>query len=97
MSDVPDKCPIQLQPLKPYYGDDPKKVRAFEKDIQTAETIAKYINRKMEMADDRPMMITYGEIAASLQIDERKVHQYLLQLSSSTDNSVLIQRPKAGS
>lgn len=94
MSDVPDQCPIQLQPLKPYYGDDPKKARAFEKDVQTAENIAKYINRKMETADGRPAMITYGEIAASLHLDETKVRNYLLQLRSSTDNSIRVQRPK---
>jgi hypothetical protein len=95
MSDTPDICPIQLQPLKPYYGDDPKKARAFEKDLQTAENIAKYINRKMESGDDRPAMITYGEIATALHIDENKVQKYLLQLRSSTGSSVLIQRPKA--
>ena len=94
MSDVPDKCPIQLQPLKPYNGDDPKNVRAFEKDVRTAESIAKYINRKVESADDRPVMFTYGEIAAELRLDETKVRNYLLQLRSSTDNSVLVQRPK---
>jgi hypothetical protein len=93
MSDVPDQCPIQLEPLKPYFGDDPKKARAFEKDLQTAENIAKYINCKMGSADDRPVMIIYGEIADALHLDETKVRNYLLQLRSSTGSSVLSQRP----
>jgi hypothetical protein len=97
MSNVAAKYPIQLQPLKPYYGDDPKKKRAYEKDLRTAESIAKFVNRMMETDyKDRegPVMIGYREIADNLRLEERKVHYYMLQLPSSTDNSVLIQHPK---
>jgi len=99
MSNVAAKYPIELQPLKPYHGDDPKKKRAYEQDVRIAESIARFVNRKMETDykdHDGPVMFGYQEIADTLHLDERKVHYYLLQLPSSTDNSVLVKRQKPG-
>lgn len=87
--------PIDVQPLQPYYGDDPAKQRKYRTDVQNAKRISDYINRKVETdwKNSPVATISFGKIAVELGIDERKVQHYLAGFDGSSDNSIVVQCP----
>lgn len=89
--------PIQVSPLHDYFGDDAARQRSYQRDVETANRIESFINGKVEAERGRrsAVMITFGEIASHLNLDERKVHGYLFRFSGSSDNSIEIQTGQA--
>jgi hypothetical protein len=88
------KYPIKVEPLQPYYGDDPKRRREFEEDFRTAERIGAYINKHYADAIAKgytPGMVTFGDIANALGLKERKVQSYLHGYLGASDNAIELE------
>jgi hypothetical protein len=90
--------PIEVPPLKFYTGNDPKRVRKFDEDMRTAERVKQYINCRMEtdFKDCHSGMMTFGGIAATLNLKEKTVQNYLYKFSGSSHKSIVVEHPKKG-
>ena len=88
-------CPIELYPKPPYFGNDPKKKRKYEKDLRATERISGYINHKMrgEHKDRFTFIFHYAHIATDLGLNEKEVTD-LLRIAGGSDNAIEMTNPQ---
>ena len=88
--------PIRVEPLELYTGNEPRFLRKFQTDMRRAQSISRYINGQIEsdFKGRSSAVVTFGDIATALHLDEQIVQSYLHRYAGASDSAIEIQIPE---
>ncbi len=79
--------------VKPYSGNDHKRINQFRLDCDAARRIREYLNEKMTNQDS--MVFTYSEIAAELGMSEETVRKILFPVDGGHRGITVVNSQRA--